>query len=97
MWAWPQLCILLQRLYSKTYGTRRAAAVQLLSLVGGQGILNDQQVEGAPACLVSSAPQLHASAQFAQGLHLPSCGEPDIKECNEHIVCLQCCAYVSTR
>lgn len=46
MWAWPQLCILLQRLYSQVHSTRRAAAAQLLSLVGGQGIVNNQQVEG---------------------------------------------------
>lgn len=46
LWAWPQLCILLQRLYSQVHRTRKGAAAQLLSLVGGQGIVNDQQVEG---------------------------------------------------
>lgn len=46
MWGWPQLRILLQRLYSKAQRTRRSAAAQLLALVGGHGILDDQQVEG---------------------------------------------------
>lgn len=47
MWEWPQVCVLLQRLYSKTQRVRLAAAAQVLSLIGGQGVLNDQQVEGA--------------------------------------------------
>eukprot|EP00892_Ulva_mutabilis_P007023 jgi/Ulvmu1/4693/UM002_0424.1 len=48
MWSWPQLRILLQRLYSKTQRTRRSAAAQLLALVGGHGVLHDQQVEEDP-------------------------------------------------